>query len=80
MKHLTFTQAFDAKTLPQHNGKEGYSDDVLIDVDGNRKTFVIGWYDFDENKWEVPYFLKTSIDLKHMKWMYLPLAKYDNEK
>jgi hypothetical protein len=51
---------------------QGYSEEVLIDIDGYRLFFRIGYYDMDNKTW----FLVEStdkIDLKHMRWTNLPL-------
>lgn len=71
-----------ADDLPEdqltHEGvNEKLSDDVLIDVDGRRKNYVIGWYTFTYKRWmahdSTPYELRS----KHLKWSRLPLRKYD---
>jgi len=54
------------------------SDTVLIDIDGNRKWFVLGWYDFEYNKWSHSSDTNDEITI-HMRWTYLPLAKYDKK-
>lgn len=56
------------------DGDDGYTDSVLIDIDGNRKTFTIGWHDNDDKVWRN--IGDDEID-PTMKWQYLPLAKYD---
>lgn len=61
------------------NEGHGYSDNVLIDLDGWRKDFAIGWYDHDNKEWMFHQEDKSLLDLKHMKWTYLPLAKYDKK-
>lgn len=54
------------------------SDDVCIDVDGWRITYVIGYYDFDRKMWmnnngnE-----QDAIDQENLVWHYLNLSKYD---
>lgn len=51
------------------------SGDKLIDIDGNRKTFRVGWYDSDERQWH--YYHEENdqpIDQKNMKWTELPLS------
>lgn len=55
----------------------GYSTDVLIDIDGDRKHFAIGYYLFDRDgdEW-ITYELKTKIG-PGMRWSFLPLAIYD---
>lgn len=53
----------------------GYSCDVLIDVDGNRNNFRIGWYDYDEEEWMTHSKNHTVTD--GMRWSFLPLAIYE---
>lgn len=66
-----------------HNGNEilfpvnedGISSDKLIDIDGKRKTFRVGWYASDEKQWY--YYHEENdqpIDQKNMKWTELPLS------
>lgn len=47
---------------------EGYSKDVLIDMNGQRKDFQIGWYDFDERKWCFHVSDTSNLDLEKMEW------------
>lgn len=74
---LHFTNFHSMDEHPE-TGEDGYSDDVLIDLDGWRKDFRIGYYDKD-NGWEVyQHYLdgeSTKLDLKHGKWTYLPINK-----
>lgn len=73
----------DHEAVPEeviHEGeRQGYSDDVLIDLDGHRKDYAIGWYDFDTKEWALDSekFTQDDIDHEHMSWRRLPLAKYD---
>lgn len=62
--------AYGASELPPSIGEtEGYSDDVLIDLDGYRKYFAIGYYDHDNKRWFVrDEDSRQDLDLKHMKW------------
>lgn len=59
------------------------SDLVLIDVDGYRKTFITGvWhFDFKDEKgwWRVDEEYRSAINPEHMRWSYLPLARYDKK-
>lgn len=55
----------------------GYSDDVLIDVDGKRKTLVNGWYDYDDKIWRSGDDRFEGERESEILWQYLPLAKYD---
>lgn len=54
-----------------------YSDDLLIDTDGKRKYFTVGWYDFDDKKWRCK--SNESLDEEQLLWQYLPLSKYDKK-
>jgi hypothetical protein len=65
--------AFESHQLPENTG-DGFSEDVLIDIDGMRKKFVVGWYDFDEKKW-VTDVVAVKINQKKMKWLKLPLDR-----
>jgi len=62
---------FDGKDYP-----ENYTDNVLIDLDGNRKHFDTGWYDYDTKDWHTVGKEKVK---PTMKWQLLPLAKYDKK-
>lgn len=67
-------------TPPSIGENEGYSDDVLIDIDGYRKHFSIGYYDYDNKRWFIrDEESRPDLDLEHMSWTYLPLAKYDKK-
>ncbi len=59
------------------DNKKDYSDDVLIDIDGNRKFFHVGWFDHSERKWRFRDADTPEIDLEHGKWCLLPLSEYD---
>lgn len=64
---------FPPETLPVDLG-EGYSNNVLIDMDGSRNHYSIGWYDHDESKW----FFQGDDSFFHptaMRWSNLPLTK-----
>lgn len=66
------------------NGEEcEISDLVLIDIDGKRETFVTGKYFYPfgdaEGFWSVDTHYTSAIDEEHMKWQYLPLARYDKK-
>lgn len=61
---------------PDRDGEEDYSDDVLIDLDGSRESYRVGWYDFENQTWRL-HDLDSAIEEEHAKWCYLPLAKYD---
>lgn len=51
---------------------QGYSEEVLIDIDGYRLFFRIGYYDMEIKEWLL-LDSKDKIDLKHMRWTHLPL-------
>lgn len=61
-----------SKEVPYHLEGNDYSIDVLIDVYGDRKKFVTGWYDFEEEVWLCD---STTVILKtdKLEWAYLPL-------
>jgi hypothetical protein len=75
---ILFTHWFDATDTPEEVKDKGepmgYSDDVLIDVDGWRTTFRVGYKDTDSNEWFL-YDHMVTIDLEGMKWTTLPLNK-----
>lgn len=74
----TFNTAHPITELPeQPDHKEGYSDDLLIDIDGWRKNFTVGHYDFDEKRWYI-HNPDLTIESTAM-WQYLPLAKYEDQ-
>jgi hypothetical protein len=66
-------EAFNSNQHPEDSG-EGYSEDVLIDIDGMRKHFCIGWYDFDDKEW-VTDSPAVTIDQEKMKWLRLPFDR-----
>lgn len=61
---------------PTQDGDEDYSDDVIIDLDGYRETFRVGWYDFENQAWRL-HDLDSAVEEDNAKWSYLPLNKYD---
>ena len=74
---------FDANTFgpdeapvpdSQENGMR-LTQDVLIDLDGNRSVFRIGWYDYDEREW-ILHADGVTVGT-HMRWSFLPLAIYE---
>lgn len=80
MSNLLFTNWHAGNEFPTEvlveGEKDGYSEDVLIDLDGYRKTFRTGWYDFDDKAWRLHNKAEEkNIDLEHMKWTELPLNK-----
>lgn len=65
----------DSKKEGRPHQTAGYSKDVLIDMDGYRKNFRIGWYDFDDKEWRLhDKGAEESLDIKNMRWQTLPLA------
>lgn len=69
------------KDIPPDSGdNEGYSDSYLIDLNGWRKDFAIGHYDHDNKRWIIHDDKRTMLELDHMTWQRLPLAKYDSER
>lgn len=56
------------------NGTEYESEQVLIDVNGNRNQFAIGYYDKKDKDWVV-YHSTEYLELEHMKWTYLPIQR-----
>jgi hypothetical protein len=74
----------DSRPWKDHDGQgeePDISDLVLIDVDGNRETFVTGKWHFPFKKhngwWQTDADFESSIDPDNMRWSYLPLAKYE---
>ncbi len=71
---------------PRRVKDEEFSDNVLIDMDGRRMHYRVGWYDFKDRKWHI---YDRNYDTsknreglavsKHLKWSYLPLAEYDGK-
>lgn len=70
---------FDANTFSHDevhiHHPRGYNFDVLIDIDGLRQIFIVGWYDHEFGEWRVhsEYHSVT----KTMRWSFLPLAIYE---
>lgn len=66
--------------IPPGNG-DGFSDDYLIDLDGYRTLYAIGFFDHANARWIIHDADKrTLFELEHMTWQRLPLAKYDSER
>jgi hypothetical protein len=56
-------------------GGPTYSEDVLIDIDGYRKRFRVGWYDFEDKQWNL-YDLETgTFEVDNLRWTCIPLAR-----
>lgn len=64
-------------TAIEKNAKVGdeVSESVLIDTDGTRRFFTIGWYDFGQRKWISNDGEELNED--QLVWQLLPLSKYD---
>lgn len=75
---MMFDQAFTMDIFPKKDGDSGESDRVLIDLEGDRTEFIIGYYDFIEKDWWDDNGGGIIVD-ENMRWMYLPLAKYDTK-
>lgn len=67
--------------IPADRDEDGYSDNRLIDLNGHRIEFAIGYYDHKNSRWIICDDDKRSLfEPEHMTYQRLPLAKYDNEK
>lgn len=66
------------EVIPDRMHNESLTDPVLIDTDGNRKNYVVGYYNQDHEKWILsdP---GIPLDMEHGVWCYLPLSKYDKK-
>lgn len=57
------------------------SDEVLMDLTGERKVFRVGWYSFADRRWmthdDNHGYALTGPASRHIKWTHLPLVKYD---
>lgn len=77
--HEDIHTVFDANTFgPDEVPVEqtiGFSTIVLVDLDGQRTSFIIGRYDFIERKWKFIDGVKRDSD--NIRWSFLPLAIYD---
>lgn len=60
------------------NAKEGAGNyasvDVLCDVNGKRKEFRVGWYDFEDREWRFHDDDQSWLEVKHLKWAYIPIS------
>ena len=74
MKTVTyFTLAHPMSEIPEDVRGEGYSEDVLIDVNGTGKIFRVGWYDFDDEKWWFhDQSAENNFDEDYAVWFKLP--------
>lgn len=77
--HAIFSEAFTSDQLPPMQIDSSDSDMVLVDETGERKFFNIWFYDhFNKNWIEASSGVEVEEEtLKKMRWMHLPLAKYD---
>jgi hypothetical protein len=77
-RRVIFTEAFGLDNPPPVSEQDApMSEDVLVDLNGHRKDFVIGWYDHDDKEWVYRAEDTSLLEFEHGQWMYLPLAKYD---
>jgi hypothetical protein len=73
-EHLLFTNWHTSKEIPEVDTKEeDLTEYVLIDPDGYRTDFTIGYYNTGSKEWVSRE--GKSIDVDHMKWTELPLDK-----
>jgi len=77
-----FTNEMKPSIDPSIDDEDGaISDDVLIDVNGKRETFVTGCWHFphegEDGWWRVDEDYKNSLEPDNMRWSYLPLVKYE---
>lgn len=56
---------------PEKHGdpEQNLSRKVVIDLNGKREHFVIGWYDFDSKRWMFDHDDLSMLEKKHAKWM-----------
>lgn len=73
---LHFTNFHSMDEHPEEVNGEGYTDDVLIDIDGKRETFRVGWYDPERDQWYL-HDKKEHVELDVALWCHLPLIKND---
>lgn len=78
---MLFYEEFHPGTVAPVKSKanEGVTEDVLIDVDGERTTFLVGWYDHSDRTWRL-YSDGSAYVTRGMKWAYLPLRLYETVK
>jgi hypothetical protein len=60
----------DINEFPPNNG-EGYSKDVIVDMNGEEKDFQVGWYDHDEKRWLFHFHDTSNFNPDKMKWAYI---------
>lgn len=49
--------------------EQNLSRKVVVDLNGNRQYFVIGWYDFDDEDWTFDHNDISMLEREHAKWM-----------
>lgn len=75
---IVLTQAFGPNEFPKLADDNDPEDDalsvhVLIDIDGTKKYFDTGWYNFTEKSWNnCNSFFTSQIQKNEFKWMYIP--------
>lgn len=57
------------ETLDGHG--QGYSIDVLIDLDGTQKFYSVGWYNFEDKRWRIQSEDRYRFKLDAMTWTYI---------
>lgn len=73
-----FVRSFGPNEFPPFEDEEqAASVDVLIDVNGERTDFAIGYYSFTDKTWR---YKDGFTDTTILRWFHLPLAKYDKHK
>lgn len=68
-------------TAPIDLEGEGYSVEVLIDLNGQRKSYGVGWYDYDNKCWRFHEYGRAAIffHFATAKWQYLPLLALEGK-
>lgn len=61
--------------FPPAKDEDGCSENVLIDLNGWRRDFRVGWYDHNNKQWMFHVDDISVLELDHMTWTYLPLNK-----
>lgn len=76
-----FVKSFGHDEFPPFEDEEqAASVNVLIDTDGNRTDFAIGYYSFVDECWRYTDLNNVEDYGKNLRWFHLPLAKYDKYK
>ena len=76
---IAATQFFTVDQVPA-NKERGLNNsvEVLIDLDGRRREFAVGWFDLDQCRCYC--YGEYRVDQDNMKWTLLPLRRLDNGK